>query len=113
MKGWCVASGLVALGLFAVVVGPARADRTPSTRTSGQRSSWPKSDITVPYTTSGASAFMTTGSVAPRIYNSPIVDDPKNPQARPVFNLIFYGSVQAFGSKSNGATSSPTPPLRR
>jgi hypothetical protein len=103
MRGWRVAGGLLALGLLAVVVSPARADRTPSTRTSGQRSSWPKSDITVPYTTDGRSAFMATQRVSPRIYNSPVVDDPKNPQAKPVYNLIFYGSVQAFGDKSNGA----------
>jgi hypothetical protein len=43
------------------------------------------------------------GAVAPRIYSSPIVDDPRNPQARPVYNLIFYGGQQAFGDRSNGA----------
>ena len=43
------------------------------------------------------------GAVAPRIYSSPIVDDPANPQARPVYNLIFYGGRQAFGDRSNGA----------
>jgi len=41
--------------------------------------------------------------VAPLIYKSPSVDDPKNPQAKPVFNLIFYGAKQGFGDKSNGA----------
>ena len=59
-------------------------------------------DITVPYLTNGTSAFM-PGCVAPRIFSSPIVDDPANPQARPVYNLIFYGSRQAFGDRSNGA----------
>jgi hypothetical protein len=35
------------------------------------------------------------------------VEDVKNPQARPVYNLIFYGSVQSFGDKSNGAVERP------
>ena len=46
-------------------------------------------------------------SVAPRIYASPTVDDPKNPQAKPVYNIIFYGSVQSFGDRSNGAMPKP------
>ena len=69
-------------------------------------------DITVPYTTSGNSTFM-NGAVAPRIYSSPIVDDPSNPQARPVFNLPFYGGKQSFGDRSNGAKPRPrcVPPV--
>jgi hypothetical protein len=47
------------------------------------------------------------GGVAPRIYSSPIVDDPKNPGARRVFNLPFYGGVMSFGDRSNGAVSKP------
>jgi hypothetical protein len=66
------------------------------------RSTGTRVDITVPYLTTGNSTFM-KGAVAPRIYSSPIVNDPANPQARPVFNLIFYGAQQAFGDKSNGA----------
>jgi hypothetical protein len=45
--------------------------------------------------------------VAPQIYSSPIVEDSKNPGARPVFNLPFYGSVMSFGDRSNGAVSKP------
>jgi hypothetical protein len=57
----------------------------------------------VPYLTTGSTAIMST-YVAPRIYASPIVDSPRYPEAKPVFNLIFYGSRQAFGDRSNGAT---------
>ena len=53
------------------------------------------------YTTLGAY------SVAPRIYSSPTVSDPTNPNVRPVFNLPFYGSRQSFGDRSNGAVSVP------
>jgi len=49
---------------------------------------------------------MTVG-VAPYIYASPIVDDPRYPQTKPVFNLIFYGASQAFGDQQNGATLKP------
>ncbi len=56
----------------------------------------------MPYLTNGTSAFGAY-SVAPRIFSSPIVDDPANPQARPVYKLIFYGSQQGFGDRSNGA----------
>lgn len=76
--------------------------QTPTQRTKGQRSTGARRDISVPYLTTGNSAFM-PGKVAPRIFSSPIVDDPLNPQARPVYNLPFYGGVQAFGGKSNGA----------
>jgi hypothetical protein len=47
--------------------------------------------------------------VAPRIYSSPTVDDPKNPQAKPVYNLPFYGAVQGYGDASNGAKPRSTP----
>jgi hypothetical protein len=80
--------------------------REPSIRTSGQKSSGSRPDITVPYLTTGNSAFM-HGSVAPKIYSSPIVNDPNNPQAKPVYNLIFYGAVLGFGDKSEGATPRP------
>jgi hypothetical protein len=102
-KGWF--GGLVALGLILslATVGFAR---EPSTRTAGQKSSGSRVDITVPYLTTGTSAFM-HGSVAPKIYSSPIVDDPKNPGAKPVYNLIFYGAVLGFGDKSEGAVMRP------
>jgi hypothetical protein len=92
--------------LFAGAI--ARADRTPSTRVpSPPPATGSRPDITVPYTTDGRSTLMFAGRVAPRVYSSPIVDDPRNPGARPVFNLPFYGSVMSFGGRSNGAVSVP------
>jgi hypothetical protein len=99
-------TGLLLAGLLVAGAGRAQAERTPMTRTSGQRNTGARNDITVPYLTTGKTAFGAY-SVAPRVYASPIVDDPKNPQAKPVYNIIFYGSKQAFGDKSNGATSTP------
>jgi hypothetical protein len=100
MKHWQWLAGVLLLAATAV----ASADRVPTTRSPGQRSNGVRPDITVPYTTDGRSAFMIDGRVSPRIYSSPIMDDPKNPQSKPVFNLIFYGSVQSFGDRSEGAT---------
>lgn len=92
-----------ALAVLVILVGSAQAGRVPSTRTAGQKSTGARQDITVPYLTSGKSAFGAY-AVAPKIFSSPIVNDTRNPQSRPVFNLIFYGSQQSFGGKSNGAT---------
>jgi hypothetical protein len=98
-------AGLLALALLAA--GAARADRTPPTRVpSPPPATGSRPDITVPYTTDGRSTLI-NGKVAPSIYGSPIVEDKKNPGARPVFNLPFYGSVQSFGDRSNGAVSKP------
>jgi len=98
-------AGLIATAMLTALVGDALG-REPTQRTSGQKSSGSRSDATVPYLTTGDSAFM-GNSVGPKIYKSPIVDDPKNPGAKPVYNLIFYGAVQSFGDKSNGATPKP------
>lgn len=102
MKKWVA---LLALGLLLAATATASA-RTPSTRTEGQRSTGARTDITVPYLNHGTNAFQGY-SVGVRIYSSPIVDDPKNPQAKKVYNLPFYGAAQSFGDKSNGATPKP------
>jgi hypothetical protein len=94
--------GTFVLGLL-LVVGQAEAGRVPTTRSTGQKTTLDRNDITVPYLTSGKTTFM-NNNVAPRIYSSPIVDDPRNPGAKPVFNLPFWGAVQSFGDRSNGAT---------
>jgi hypothetical protein len=98
-------AGLLVLGLLWFAASTADAGRVPTTRTDGQKSTGARVDQTVPYTTNGKSAFGTP--VAPKVYGSPTVEDVKNPQARPVYNLIFYGSVQSFGDKSNGAQERP------
>ena len=111
MRAWRWAGALAALALLACSAAPALADRTPTTRISGQRSTGTRIDITVPYLTTGNSTLM-PGQVAPRIYASPIVDDPRNPGVKPVFNLIFYGAKMDYGNESNGATQRPPNDLR-
>jgi hypothetical protein len=108
MKRWRWALALC-LGLLAATA--ARADRVPGTKTTVPPNPGGRVDITVPYLTTGYSALM-PGYVAPRVYASPIVDDPKQPGVKPVFNLIFYGSSMAFGDASNGATPRPGNVLR-
>jgi hypothetical protein len=102
MNCWRWLAAALAIGVLVGLTNVASAGRVPMTRNDGQRSNGTREDITVPYLTTGKTAFGAY-SVAPRIYSSPIVDDPANPQARPVYNLIFYGARQSFGDKSNGA----------
>jgi hypothetical protein len=102
MNRWRWLAGAVAIGVVAGMTSVASAGRVPSTRDEGNRSSGSRVDITVPYLTSGNTAFGAY-SVAPRIYASPIVNDPAHPQSRPVYNLPFYGGRQAFGDRSEGA----------
>ncbi len=102
MNRWRLVTGLAMLGALVFGAGKVEAGRTVGMRTAGPRSNGVRSDITVPYLTTGRSAFM-PNFVSPRIYTSPVVNDPKYPQAKPVFNLIFYGSQQGFGDYSNGA----------
>ena len=98
--------GLLALGLVMALSSSAFAGGLQTQRTRTQRENGTREDITVPYLTSGTSTFM-AGSVGPKIYKSPTVDDPSNPQARGVYNLPFYGGTQSFGDASNGANSQP------
>src|SRR5205809_1038027 len=96
------------LGLLAVMVlaAPAWADRTPSVRSQGQRHNGTRIDITVPYLTTGNTAFGAY-KVAPRIYTSPSADDPAKPGARPTYNLPFYGARMGFGTGTNGYIEKP------
>jgi hypothetical protein len=98
----------MALGLLVLAADSARADKVPTTRVpSALPGTGSRPNIIVPYTTDGYSTIMINHGVAPRIYSSPIVNDPSNPQARPVYNLPFYGGSQSFGDASNGAVSRP------
>jgi hypothetical protein len=104
--------GLVAFvlgGLFVFTATPAYADRTPGLRSAGMRNDGGRPDQSVPYLITGHSAFMNRYSGV-YIYSSPIVNDLNNPQAKPVFNLIYYGSRVGFGSRSQGATPWPIAP---
>ena len=108
MVRWRWALGALALGLL-LPAGVVRADRTPGTKTVQPPSTGARTDITVPYLTNGYTALGVANGVAPRIYASPTVDDPRYPQVKPVYNIIFYGSVQSFGDASNGAQPRSTP----
>lgn len=102
-KQWQWQVGLTSLVILAASSSLAEAGKVPVVRFGGQRSSGTRTDLTVPYTTNGDSAF---GAyfVAPRILASPIVDDPDYRQTKRVFNLPFQGAIQAFGGQFNGAT---------
>src|SRR6266436_3642352 len=96
----------LALGFVLVFADSAFADRLPSVRSSGQKSSGSRIDQTVPYLTNGKNAFQGY-SVAPQVKSSASVSDRVDPGAKPVYNLPFYGGRQAFGSGSNGAVQRP------
>ncbi len=80
-----------------------QAGRTVSMRVQGQRVAGVRQDITVPYLTSWYTTILPGTYVSPRIYASPNVDSLNYPQSMPVFNLIYYGSRQGFGDRSDGA----------
>jgi hypothetical protein len=107
MSRWRWAGGVLALGLLACLTAPARADRTPSVRSEGLKSTGARIDITVPYLTTGGSAFGAY-SVAPRVYASPVVDDPAKPGTRPTFNLPFFGGRMGYSGFTNGAVPKPS-----
>lgn len=113
MHNWHKAVGLMAVGLLALP-SPARADRIPSRKVQIEAQPGVKPQIAVPYTTNGSGNLGVYQGVSPKIYKSPTVDDPTNPQAKPVFNIPFWGAVQAFGDRSNGVTPRyPGPPFPR
>jgi hypothetical protein len=100
--------------LLALRTPAAHAERVPSSKVQVEAQHGSKPDIRVPYTTNGNQNLGVAQGVAPRIYSSPTVSDPTEPQARPVFNLPFYGAIQNFGGVSNGAMPRPVPyPLSR
>ena len=109
MHRWRWALGPLVLGFLVLTAGAVRADRVPSQKTVVPPQPGTRGDITVPYLTNGYTTLGVYQGVAPRIYASPILNDPNAPQARPVYNLIFYGASQAFGDKSEGAVSRPKP----
>ena len=98
---------LLAALFLAAFAGQASADRTPMRRFPGFRDTGTREYIRIPYVTNGNSAFGVYHGVAPRIYASPTIDDPANPQSRPAFNLPFYGARMGFGGINNGAVEKP------
>src|SRR4051794_12425915 len=98
-----------ALCLF-TLVGVAHADRIPSRKTVMPKSTGTRVDITVPYLTNGFSNLGVYQGVAPAIYSSPNVEDRRDPAIKRVYNLPFWGGVQSFGDRSEGATPRPPGP---
>lgn len=84
------------------------AGRVPSQKVLSTRVHGVRIDLRVPYLTNGRSNLGVYHGVSPRIYSAPIVDYPFHPQAKPVFNLPFYGAIRSFSGYSDGA--SPRPP---
>lgn len=112
MRRWLQGMGLVVPCLALLLASSARADRVPSGKAYYPTAPGARPQIEVPYTTNGNSTLGVYQGVAPRIYNSPTVDDAKNPGVQPVYNLIFYGSAQGYGDANNGATERPPNTLR-
>jgi len=113
MKGMLAGTAVLA-AVLALAAPPARAERVPSSKVQTEPQHGARPDIRVPYTTNGNQNLGVANGVSPRIYSSPVVDDPVNPNVRPVFNLPFYGGVMSFGGASNGAMPRAVPyPLGR
>lgn len=108
MSGWRWFTAALAVALLGIAVSSAEAGRVPMTRTAGQRNHGVRPDKAVPYLTNDDSGFGAY-SIGPRVRSSPVVDDPKHPQVKPVYTIIFYGAVQSFGGKNNGAVERSTP----
>jgi hypothetical protein len=98
-----VPAGLLFAGLFLLSSGDAFAGRVPSVRTAGMRMPGVKGDNSVPYLTTGNSAFMKTTYVAPKVIESPELNDPKLPAVSPTYNLQFWSGVEGMGDDFNGA----------
>jgi hypothetical protein len=101
-----------ALALVVLSAAPVRAERTSGARVATVLNNGARGDITVPYTTDGRSTMMVNGYVAPYYVASPVVDDPKNPGVRPVFNVYsFYGATKNYGATEGAAPRryGPTP----
>lgn len=107
MNRWGWITGALTFALLLLIAEAAFAERVPMTRAAGQKSTGARIDHSVPYTTNGNSAFGVYSGVSPKIYSSPIVDDPKYPQSKPTYNLPFWGAYMSFGDKSNGVTPKP------
>ena len=106
MNRWRWVAGPLVLGLMLLTAAACRADRVPSQKVEIPRDPGVRPVVAVPVTTNGFGNLGVYQGIAVRIYATPVVDDPKNPQARPVYNLPFYGGSQAFGS-SEGVVSRP------
>ncbi len=111
MSRWLAMMGLTALA-FGLTASAANASRVPSSRVITAPNPGCRPDGRVPYLTNGYSTLGVYQGVAPAVYASPNVNVPGPVQIKPVFNLPFYGAIQAFGTWSDGATARPPVRLR-
>ena len=102
--------GLLAVAVVVLLADSARADRIPSSKTVQPKSTGSRTDMTVPYTTNGTTTLGVYQRVSPQIYSAANDQDKQDPQSKPVFNLPFWGAVQSFSGKANGATPRPPGP---
>jgi hypothetical protein len=94
----------LALAAALAAAGSADAGRVPSWKTEIIPSSGARKDITVPYDTNGRSTLGVWNGVAPKMYADPGLGNRADaPQARPVVNIIYYGSTLYPGSGFGGA----------
>lgn len=101
-------TSILALGAFLLVTNIAEAGRTPIVRVPTIRARGVRPNIAVPYLTNRRSTFGVYNGVAPRIYSAPVVNNPRNPGARPTYNIPFYGGKMGFSGRANGAVTRPT-----
>lgn len=95
---------MIALAAALVVAARADASRVPSRKVEIVPSSGSRIDITVPYVTNGRSTLGVWNGVAPKILADPGLGNRADaPQARPVTNIIYYGSNLYPGSQFGGA----------
>ncbi len=109
MRAHLLAGTMIALAVVLLADSALRAERIPSSKVQIDPQHGTKPDIRVPYLTNTNGNLGVYQGVAPRIYSTPIVDDLRYPQVRPVYNLPFYGGVMKFGSGSNGVADRVNP----
>jgi hypothetical protein len=89
--------------VLAFLAAPVEAGRVPSSKTIFVPSSGARTDIFVPHLTNGRSTLGVAQGVAPIIIGNPGLGTENDAQVKPVFNLIYYGSVRGPNSDFLGA----------
>ncbi len=106
MHHWRRTPGPLALALIVLTATAAWAERCPTVIVVNPPMPGAHGSIAVPVTTNGWSNINLTQFVGVQIYATPVVSDVRNPGARPVYNLPFYGGTRMIGWQ-DGAASRP------
>jgi len=99
------AAGPLVLAVLLLTTTAIRAERCPTMIVASQPQP-AEHPVAVPVTTNGWSNINITPFVSYQIYATPVVNDVRNPGARPVYNLPFYGGTRMIGWQ-DGAVSRP------